>query len=405
MSPVSLSERIEYLDVLRGAALFGILAANMRAFNSPLATYVDHSLMWTGTADRIVQGLIDLLISGKFITLFSLLFGIGFAVQMDRAADRGVLPGRFYLRRLTFLLCMGLAHAFFLWWGDVLYTYALMGFLLYLFRKCSQRTLLIWSATLYCWPLLAFGAMVAATAVGAQIPMPERTTPEELQRIVAVYSGGAYSQIFQERLKELAFGVFGLFFYYLRILGIFLFGLWLWRTGFIRRLGEWASLLRRCRNWGFLIGLLGNAAVVAIMEIYHPDPMTPSALNYLVLAASSIGVPALSLAYASTLALLLRGPAWQSRLRPFAAIGRTALTNYLLQTVVCTTLYYSWGLGLYGKVGPLVGLVVTLLVYTAQIPLSRWWLHRHNFGPMEWIWRVLTYGRLPSGPSSSAAAV
>ena len=393
MTPVSRSERIELLDILRGAALFGIIAANMRAFNSPMATYFDHSVMWTGVADRIAQGFIDLFISGKFITLFSFLFGIGFAVQMERASARGVSPRSFYLRRLTVLLLMGLAHAFLLWWGDILAPYALMGFLLYLFRNRSQKTVLIWSAALYCWPLLTFGGMLAAVSAGVPIPMPPRATPETLQRVVEIYAHGSYAQIFQERLHEMAFNAVGIVFFYPRVLGIFLFGLWFWRTGIIHNIAAHTALLKRCVAWGLAIGLAGNAAFVAISEIYHPDPMAPSGLSYLLNVLGSVGIPALSLAYASTVALLFCDPVWQSRLRPFAAVGRTALTNYLLQTVICTTIFNTWGFSLYGTFGPPAGLALTVVIYAAQIPLSIWWLRRHTYGPMEWVWRVLTYGR------------
>lgn len=395
MTPVARTERIELLDILRGTALFGIIAANMRAFNSPMATYFDHSVMWTGIADKIAQGFIDLFISGKFITLFSFLFGIGFAVQMDRASARGVSPRSFYLRRLTVLLLIGLAHAFLLWWGDILAPYALMGFLLYLFRNRSQKTVLIWSAALYCWPLLTFGGMLAAVSAGVPIPMPPRATTETLQRVIEIYAHGSYAQILQERLQEMVFNVFGIFFFYPRVLGIFLFGLWFWRTGMIHNLAAHAALLKRCVAWGLAIGLAGNAAFVAISEIYHPDPMAPTGLSYLLNVLGSFAIPALSLAYAATLALLFGDPAWQARLRPFATVGRAALTNYLLQTVICTTIFNSWGFSLYGKVGPPLGLVLTVVIYVAQIPLSIWWLRRHTFGPMEWVWRVLTYGRSP----------
>jgi len=400
MTPVSVPERIEILDVLRGAALFGIIASNMRAFNSPQAAYVDHSLMWTSAADRIAQGFVDLLITGKFITLFSFLFGIGFAMQMERAGARGVSPRSFYLRRLGVLLLLGVVHSLLLWWGDILAPYALMGFALFGFRKRSQKTVLLWAAACYAWPLVLSCAVLIAVTAGVSIPIPPKATAEELQRISQVFSSGSYAQMFQERLKEMVFSLMGLVFYYPRILGIFLFGLWCWRAGIVRSLAGRRSLLRRCLGWGLAVGFTGNAVVVAITEIYHPDPMRPSVLGFVLLVVSSIGMPTLSMFYASALALLLRYTAWQSRLRPFAAVGRTALSNYLLQTVICTTLFNSWGFGLYGKVGPLAGLLPTVLIYGVQVPLSVWWIGRHAFGPLERVWRTLTYGRL--GPMARA---
>lgn len=403
MIPVAPAERIEVIDVLRGAALFGIIVANMRGFNSPQPVYMDLQLLWTGVGDRIVQAFIDLFVSGKFITLFSYLFGIGFAIQMDRAEARGASP-RFYLRRLTVLLLMGLAHMFLLWWGDILTAYALMGFLLFLFRRRTQKTLLIWAAACYAWPLIVLGGVVIAAAAGVPIPHPSKTTNAEIQRIIAIYSAGSYGQMFQQRLHENLFNLLGLIFFYPRVLGLFLAGLWTWRTGIIQNLGEHVALLKRWQKWGLAVGLAGNCAMLAIAEIFHPDPRTPNVLGYVLMVAGSLAVPLLSLFYASTLVLLWREARWRVWLHPFANVGRTALTNYLLQTVLCTFLYNSWGFALYGHVGPLFGLVPTILIYGTQLAVSAWWLRHFAFGPVEWVWRLLTYGRMPTLARRGAAA-
>jgi uncharacterized protein len=403
MTPITSRERIEVLDVLRGLALFGIITANMRAFNSPQAAYFDHSLMWQGAGDRIAQGFTDLFVTGKFVTLFSLLFGIGFAVQMERADARGVASRLFYVRRLTVLLIIGLAHGFLLWWGDILAPYALMGIFLLLFRKRSQSTILIWAAIFYAWPMVLMGAAMAAHAAGVAIPVPPQPTPEELQRIIQVFANGTYTEMLLVRVKDMAFNGFGLVFFYPRVLGLFLFGLWAWRAGVILNLAQYEPVLRRCRIWGLVVGVVGNTAVVAMLEIWHPNPAELTREGYLVGIASSIAVPALSLFYASSVLLLSREGTWRRVFRPFGSIGRTALSNYLLQSVICTTLYNSWGFGLFGKVGPLAGLIPTILIYSAQVPLSKWWTTRFSFGPMEWIWRTLTYGRLR--PLSRPAAI
>jgi uncharacterized protein len=391
MNPTAAGERIEALDVVRGAALFGILASNMRAFNSPMAAYLDHSLMWQGAPDRMAQILIDVFISGKFITIFSFLFGIGFAVMMERAEAR-CLPNRaFYLRRLGVLLGFGLFHLTLLWWGDVLAPYALMGFLLFLFRNASQRRLLIWACFLYSWPVVLSLAGAGATLAGVQIPSPPPTTAAQLAETVRAYSSGTFPEIFKERMKENTFMLFGIFFFYPRILGLFLFGLLVWRRGIVCNLSERREMLRKGRFWGLVGGLSLNILGVAVTEIFHPDPLGFSPLTLSVNLILSAGVPLLSLFYVCSIALLLEDSAWHERLRSFAAVGRTALTNYLLHTVICTALYYSWGFGLYGKVGPLAGLLPTVLIYAALLWISNWWLRRHAYGPMEWLWRSLTY--------------
>jgi uncharacterized protein len=394
IGPVLLAERIEALDVLRGMALFGIIASNMRAFNGPMAAYFDHSLMWQELPNRIAQMFIDLFISGKFITLFSFLFGIGFAVQMDRAAARGLASRAFYQRRLGVLLLMGIAHMYLLWWGDILTVYALMGFLLFLFRGRSQKTILWWSAALYSWPWIMAAGFLVAAASGASVPQPPVPTSQELQRLLQVYSTGTYVEIFRERVKDNLTGMAFIFFYAPRLLGIFLFGLWVFRQGLIRNLSAHRALLEKCQWWGLGAGLVLNAVAVAITEIWHPNPVQPTALGFLLHLVQGVGIPALSVGYAATVALLFQREEWAPRLRPFGAVGRMALTNYLLQTVLCTMLYYGYGFGFYGKVGPLVGLAPTVLIYSAQVAASVRWFQHFAFGPMEWVWRRLTYGRL-----------
>ena len=392
MSPVSPGERIDVLDALRGAALFGIIAANMRGFSGPLAAYFNHTLMWTDTTNRLAQAFVDFFIQGKFITLFAFMFGIGFAIQMERADRRGTASRIFYVRRLAVLLLFGIVHFVFVWWGDILAPYALMGFLLLLFRKRSQKAILRWSVALYAYPVALGALMFALHSAGVPIPSPPPTTPEELQRIIGVYGTGSYPEIVAQNIKELPFMVFGLIFFYPRILGIFLFGLWVWREGIVRELPSRTDMLRRCQKHGLWVALLFNAIAVGLNEAFHPDPIAPSVLGLIVGVAVSIGLPAGSLFYASTVALLWQTVQWRPRLRPFVAVGRMALSNYLLQSIVCTTLYYSWGVGLYGRVGPLLGFVPTIAVYSAQVVLSVWWLRRFSSGPMEWLWRRLTYG-------------
>jgi uncharacterized protein len=395
MSPVQPAKRLELIDALRGAALLGILASNMRAFNSPMVAYFDHSLMWTSIGDRIAQGVVDLFISGKFITLFAFLFGIGFAIQMDRAAERGV-PSRFYLRRLSILLVFGLLHGFLLWTGDILAPYALMGFALYLFRNRRQKTIARWAVACYLWPMVPLIGGAIATAAGVPMDGPSRSTPAEVARIVQIYAAGTYPEIFQQHVKEMSFQAIGLFFFYPRVLGLFLAGLWVWRSGFLSNLGEQKPLLRRFVRWGLAVGLAGNAAMVAIGEIWHPDPYVMGPVQVAQNLAATIGVPMMSLFYACTFALAYRGAAvWRARLHPFTAVGRTALTNYLMQSVVLTAVFNSWGLGLFGTVSPAVGIAIAFLAYAAQLGASVWYVRRFAFGPVEWLWRALTYGRAP----------
>jgi len=191
MEPIAPPERVQAIDILRGFALFGILAANMRAFNAPAQAYFDPGLLWKGAADRAVQGAVDVLISGKFITLFSFLFGLGFAVQMERAEARGAGFAEIYRRRLFALLAIGLAHATLLWWGDILLPYALVGFLLLLFRRRRQKTLFLWAQVGLWLPVVMMAVFLVLSRFGVSIPGPPKPTPELLDATVRVYSQGS----------------------------------------------------------------------------------------------------------------------------------------------------------------------------------------------------------------------
>src|SRR5271167_1899260 len=161
VGPVSLSERIVFIDVLRGLALFGILAANMRAFFGPLDAYDHIGVLFPGRADVLAQAFIDAFIQGKFITIFSFLFGMGFAIQLSRAEAKGVRFLSFYPRRLLALALFGLIHGIFIWAGDILLTYAFSGAILLLFRKRQQNTLLWWAGSLFALPIVIASTLFA----------------------------------------------------------------------------------------------------------------------------------------------------------------------------------------------------------------------------------------------------
>ena len=393
IGPVPGDERITVVDCLRGAALLGILIANMRGFNAPMNAYMDADLMWTWMPDRVMQAIIDWVVSGKFITIFAALFGIGFAIQMERAAarNRGVA---FYARRMAVLLLIGLAHSFLLWWGDILVSYSLCGFLLMLFRKRSQRALLVWAHIMYWFMVALFIGLYIAIRLGMPMPVPP-TDPNALQETINAYARGTIAQVFAARAQEWA-QANSFILFLTRILGIFLFGVYLWRKGYLRQPAEHLEWWRKAQRIGLPVGLVGNFAAVALDWVFNPNPMLPGLVTVSMFTIQSFAIPALSLGYVATIVLLWQDERWQRRLMPFSYVGRMALTNYLLQSLICTTIFYSYGLGLYGRVGPILDLVLAIVIYSLQVPFSKWWLSSHRYGPMEWVWRRLTYGRLIS---------
>jgi len=359
MEPVPAGERIELLDVLRGAALFGILAANIRALAAPWRLYDSPYLLFPGFADRFVQGLIDVFISGKFLTLFSFLFGLGFAVQMTRAEARGARVRSFYPRRLLVLLAFGIVHGALLFWGDILAAYAVIGFVLLAFRKRQPSTVLRWAIGL---PLV-FAILGSIAFVAFQLIGLPPDAPGEERREVA------------------------------RLLPAFLFGLWVWRRGVPQDPEPHAGAIRRACRLALPVGLALSAFAVA-EDILRAGsrPRPPDLLVFAAGMSRFYGTYLLALGYAAGLALLAREERWRRRLGLAAAVGRMALTNYLMQSLVCVILFTSTDL--YGKLGPALLVIPTVVIYTGQVWFSGWWLRRFRYGPMEWLWRSLTYGSI-----------
>lgn len=376
-------------------ALFGILAANMRGFFAPESVYGNIKLLFHSRADLIAQGFIDIFIQGKFVTLFSFLFGLGFAVQLTRAEARGARFMSFYPRRLVALALFGLIHGLLIWWGDILLSYALAGALLLRFRNSTQKKVIWWAGGIFAVPVVVITGFYVAYLLGLRKTGMGGEPPDmaKIQAVIATYSHGSVPQILRENLalwKE-ALPALGFAGY---ALGLFLLGLWVWRSGLVERLDEYKPLLKRVCAWCLPIGITLNALVVLVQS--RAVPGKPTLMGYVANVVFFPAAHVLSAGYAAGLAVLIQDPAWLRRLSPFAAVGRMALTDYLTQSVVCTVFYYNYTTGLYGRVGPAMGLIPTVVLYGAQVVFSNWWLRQYRFGPMEWLWRGMTYGSLPS---------
>lgn len=411
--PVPLSKRIPSIDILRGFALFGILLVNMHLFGFPAQELLIGSEESGPLIDRIAAWGIQVFAESKFYPIFSLLFGLGFALQIQRAEARGTRFVPFYLRRLFILLLIGAAHAVFIWVGDILVLYALLGAILLLFfRKCSPRTLLIWTGVFLAisvllpvglsgLALLAKLTPAGAAEVSASFAESEVGLRADATQAALVYATGSFAEITLQRLSDLRLMYSVAIFLAFNAFGMFLLGLYVGRRGMLQNISAHTPLLRKLFWWGLALGVSGNLAHA--MVSHGPELALPTWLDLIADTARTLGSPALALSYIAGLTLLLQHDAWRARLGPLAAVGRMALTNYLLQSLVATTIFYGYGFGLFGQVGPALGLLLTLVIFTAQIPLSMWWMGRFQFGPVEWLWRTLTYLRwqplrLASGP-------
>lgn len=401
--PVQQSERIPILDILRGFALLGILFVNMKIFSHPLQTVlfpVDPAMLWF---DRSADWLIRFLAEGKFYAMFSMLFGLGFTLQMERIEARGGRFAPLYMRRLLILLGIGIVHAFLIWMGDILILYAVLGFLLIPFRKAKPRTLLVWIVILIALPLLFYIASTAVFEVGRSLPQSATQIETSFDKMVAddtvdlerayrVYANGTFAEITEQRIYDYGSMGFTAFFVMgFNVMAMFLLGVYFGKQQFFRNLEANREQLRKLLGWGLILGLSGNALYATLILSLSPiEPTWPLLLPVL---GQAIGAPLLMLAYVSGICLLALSPTWGKRLGVLAPVGQMALTNYLTQSIICTLIFYGYGLGQFGKMGTAMGIGLTLVIYLLQIPFSHWWMAQFKYGPAEWVWRSLTYGK------------
>lgn len=394
VGPITLSERILFVDVVRGMALFGILAANMRAFFAPLDIYDNVRVLFHSRADFIAQTFIDTLIQGKFITIFSFLFGLGFAIQVSRAEERGARFLGFYPRRLLALALFGLIHGILIWGGDILLTYALSGALLLLFRKRQQKTLLWWAGSLFCLPIVLATTFLCIYYSRFRRPwmVPKPPDMKKIYAVVNIYAHGTVRQILHQNWiewkQQLPLQLFAIY-----ALGLFLLGMWVWRSGIVQHLEQYRPLLKRICAWCIPIGVIGSSYSAITIALLPPQSVSMWGFFAQILWLPSAHT--LAAGYISGLALIFLKPESRRLLLPFAAVGRMALTDYIMQSIVCTLFFYHYTTSLYGRVGPAMGILLTFILFVAQVWLSNWWLKRFRFGPLEWIWRGLTYWKMP----------
>ncbi len=397
MAPVAGNERIDVIDILRGLALFGILTANMRGFAAPLEIYGNINRLFTHNIDWIAQAFVNSVFQGKFITLFAFLFGLGFAVQMTRAEERGK-PVSFYPRRLAILLCIGLIHALLIWPGDILFDYACTGFALLLFRKRKQKTVATWAVSLWCVPLLIYTGFYIASWFGIKPPGmgggDQQKVAKMLEHAISVYRDGSYFARVQQNWKEwLNFhSPQTPLFYAVFILPRFLAGLWVFRSGLLKNPLEYMPTIRKVMWSGLGVGLLMDAIVLYCRFIVDPPNNKMTFAGYTMMMAREISLPAIAAFYAASVFILMQNVSWKRIVAPFAAVGRMALSNYLVESLFFT-LFFHYS-KIYGKMGPALGFIPTILFFAIQVVASNWWLQRYQFGPAEWAWRSLTYGKM-----------
>jgi uncharacterized protein len=407
MHPTLATERIAVLDILRGFAIFGILVSNMsvyswKGYSAPIIEG------WNGVGNVVATWFIVLISERKFYSLFSFLFGLGVALQMHRVVTRGGRFVSFFTRRMGILLLIGLVHFLFLWDGDILHKYALLAIPLLLFRTSNPKTILRWAMIFLLIPIM-FWTVVSFSQDRKDIqPEPLMKETRVKDPYFKIVTQGTYEEMIGKRRDNLVSTWTSSSTYLNRLptlFGLFLLGMYAARRRFLETVISHLPSIRRVMLWGLALGGIGSLAwivmVVGRTELVDRSLYAIEQLSWLPFYMGFFGITltvliptALCLFYASGIVLLVQKVSWARILAPLGAVGRMALTNYLFQSVVHTCIFYNYGLGLFGKVSPAQGLGLSVLIFAFQIPISVWWLRHFRFGPMEWLWRTLSYGKL-----------
>jgi uncharacterized protein len=394
LGPTAEPERIRSLDTLRGFALLGILVMNVQSFSMPFAAYMNPTNYGDLHGINFAVWLAGhLFFDQKFLSLFSMMFGAGIVLMTTRVAERAERPARLHYRRMLWLLLFGLLHAYLLWYGDILVLYALSGMLVYPARKWKQRTLLIVAAA-----SLAFGSLISLF-FGLSMPYwpPQNVTevaqmwqppPEKINAELQAYQDGWLKQMEHRVPTAFEFQVFPTVFFIWKPAGLMLLGMAFYKMGVLA-----AQASRAAYVWMVAAGL-GVGLPLVGYGVYR-NFSSGWQMRYSMFLGQQWnywGSLLVALAWMGALMLVCKSGALQGLRSRLAAVGRVAFSNYLLQTVLCTTVFYGHGFGWFGSAERWQQALVVIGVWAVQLLVSPIWLRQFNFGPLEWLWRSLTYG-------------
>jgi uncharacterized protein len=378
------NERIEVVDVIRGFSIFGIFLVNMLDFSSPIM-YVRPEEWWSAPMDRWTVTIIDIVAQASFYPLFAFLFGFSMIVFRKRVLEKALSFSCLFLRRLLALLVIGCIHAFFIWHGDILIAYALTGFILLFFHRAHSRTWLVGAIMVFVVPHFVISLLLGFAVFSGKSATLTSNEPLAIEALKH-YRDGTIADIFLQRWNDWVYvnSMEGLLFTVMTLLAMCLFG------GYIAQKQWFVYVEEHIRKMKtiWLFSLCIGVPLKLLPYLTEKNAWTEYVQDM-------FGGPALSFFYATTIFLLFRKERWRKVLLPLAAVGRMSLTNYLFQSVFCTSLFYSYGLGLYGRVHPFYGLVLAIAIYFVQVIASKRWLRSFRMGPIEWAWRTATYGKRP----------
>jgi uncharacterized protein len=402
IAPVQLKDREVFMDVLRGIAILGIFIANLQYFSfyypKAAGTFIYPDL------DHQFSFLHAMFIEGKFYSIFSLLFGWGIALQISRSKADDPATAKFIRRRLWFMMLLGGIHLLFIWTGDIVAFYAMVGFLLVALRKKSNKKLLMIGISLILSPIVLYFLKMKFLWLNAPAGILAECSNYLQVHLAGIPKGTDDAEVIKQshslitdikvNLSNTPFRYAYLFFVSRipKVLGMMLIGFVIGRSGIYKRLMEYKKQLL----WFIIVALVVSIPANYMLAHYMETPN--NYYNFKIegwyeTVVYAVGVAPLAMVYTILLALLFQQKIIQTILKPIAPVGKMAFSNYMSHSIIGIITFHAIGFGYMQQVGPLAWTVFAVIVFIFQIIISTVWLKYFEFGPIEWIWRSLTYGK------------
>ena len=382
MNSIQPTDRIQQLDIIRGLSLLGILIVNMISFHSPFMYYNPYD--WFQYEDLTFYTWIDLLLQGSVYPIFAMLFGYGMALMYQNSLKNNRSYYKISIRRLIALMVFGMIHAFFIWAGDILIIYATMGLLLLIFMKLSGKLLMRLGVVLYFIPQLLLSGTIVLSFYLSGGTLADFDDILSLQQSKLIYSTGSFWEITTQRYYDwtINYGFLNMFVFIFTILPLMMIGAgaakrkWIEEAAINKK--PYLMLTLICLPLGILLKYIPFYVDLSISIQYVQD---------------ALGGPILGFGYVALIVLLTNYPMSQKLFRPIALIGRMSLTMYIMQSLICSIIFYHYGFGLYGEISMKTATLLAVCIFIIQVVLADIWLRKFKQGPLEWIWRKMTYGR------------
>ncbi|MBG9718375.1 MULTISPECIES: DUF418 domain-containing protein [Bacillus] len=380
-----MNQRVEFVDAIRGFALFGILLVNITLIQFGLFANEKPTYIF-GKLDESANWFIQFFGTQNFISLFSFLFGLSIILLQKSIIAKGKKFFPTYIRRISILLLLGYIHGTFVWEGDILFAYGIVGIFLMMFINRKPKTLLIWASILLALIMFAsYQSEPTSNTFNDVAPYIEKEHK--------VHETGSYMDHINFRLTENPFdymginGIFGLvilsIFALIFMSPLFLLGMYVGKKGWLFEIDKHIPAVKKI--W-LITGIFSFTIKILTMFVKHP---------ILIMLQDSLTPVTMTFFYGSTIILLFHYKKVARLLTYMANMGKMSVSNYLAQSIIATTIFYAYGFGLYGKIGYFFGILLTIGIYTIQLFVSTYWLQKYRMGPVEYVWRLGTYLEKP----------